>query len=141
MGSYYSTAKTLREYDARIVAALIVALGISDPAIAETIKAGGYYAVDTDVGELVGHFDPGYTPDLPSRGKVGLPGSVFQRFTDSPTPGVSAANQYSGKWNFHFSADGWYGPEEIVSDIKRLNPRNLRIVDNTYSFRKLAPIA
>lgn len=136
MGSYYSTGKTLRNIDSLIVAALIVAYGITDPATVEAVTAGEYFAVDTDAGELVVHFDPGFTPDLVGkRGKVGLPGSVFGRFT-TPNPDVAESNPFSGKWNFHFSeANVDSQIYNMVARIKYLNPRNLRIVDDNYSFR------
>lgn len=125
MGSYYLTAREIRDIDARILAALIAACGITSPSDALALAGNASFTVNTDGGELSVSFAPGYRPDMSNRGKVGLAGSVMCRFTDNTlaygvVPGVS---RYSGKWNFHFGPN--FTPEDMADALRAINPRNL----------------
>ena len=143
MGSYYSTASQIRDIDRRILAALIATCGVTDPNVAVVIGKPYSFTVDTDAGELCVTFSPGDNGELPSRGKVGLPGCVFGRFTDVERAvsvlGRDAVNPYSGKWNFHFSHG--YPPEVMAEEYQRINPRNFTLRHRHWSPKSVdAPV-
>lgn len=129
MGSYYSTGKTIREYDARILAVIIAAFGVTDANAAMAIHDKTRFTVDTDYGPLEVMFSRGWQDGMASRGKVGLLGCVFTRFAD-PTraAGMVDSNPFSGKWNFHFAEDHGYKPEHMLRELARVNPRNFKLL-------------
>lgn len=126
MGSYYITARQIRDIDNRMLAAVIAACGITDADDAVNLATHSC-TVDTDAGELQLTLHPGFNHTLPSRGKVGLGGWVAARFTDPDTAleTVPDVSRYSGKWNFHFGVTGT--PERMADAIKAINPRNFRL--------------
>lgn len=126
MGSYYLTASQIRAYDSRILAAIIVALGITSAEVAEALPTKSC-TIDTDGGQLQLTLHMGYNGDMPNRGKVGLLGYVSGRFTnpDEAINVVAGVNKFSGKWNFMFHDQ--FTAEDMVDIIKSINPRNFQL--------------
>ena len=131
MGSYYKSAKFERGVNARIITALIVGLGVTDPTQVEKLANRDNFRCDTDYCIMTGSFHRGY--DVSPRKATAS--WVHFRF-DEPAracasdnfPDMFRLNPYSGKWNFMTFDDIANSPEYMASVLKKLNVRGILFI-------------
>lgn len=124
--------KPCDNFNNALATALMVAFKVTDMNIAADIVEGRSFRLETDYGPLTGALMCG--KKYFDHGRKHTVGWVAFRFVDvgacinSPTfPGGGRLNKWSGKWNWTFDGtfDNDYQVDFMVSEIAKLNPRNL----------------
>ena len=125
------TAKTSREWDSQIAAALIVALNLTTGEEAAAINEGRGFRFMTDAGIVEGHIIHGHPEFKTNRY---LPGWVHFCFADPMRANSCSVlsignrlNPYSGKWNWMFTGET-RELESMIYSLQCINPRGVEIL-------------